>query len=464
MARMTTLWMRIAIGAGVLCAIGCGAKNAGTPPTGDAGASDDASTGADSGAQLYTWYQDVQPIVASHCQLCHASPPLYGAPRSLMTYADTQAAATTGEPMYQVMAYRVVARQNPMPPPGQPQLTGDQKKIIIDWANEGAPEGTPPDVVDAGVNADAATNSDAQAAPDATAGADAQAGQDATVQDGGNTVLTFSAHASGSNAPYPLIQAQTNYQCWAFPVPAQVGTQHAIRFEPFVDNAVHLHHMIFFRNTSSPESPGPFDCSGFPMNWEMIGGWAPGRTAVDMPPGVGVPIHTGDQLILQAHYNQVTDATQTDQSGFRMTLTNEPNLIDAGILWSGLIFLSPINGSNVSKTYTCSLGAPITIFSDFPHMHQTGLRITLDVLPSGQSNWTNLVDVSPWSFFDQPNIDIPPAAQQLQSGDQLRTTCWWDTQGRTINYGEASSDEMCFNFIYHYPLMSNQFGCVGTAP
>jgi hypothetical protein len=66
-----------------------------------------------------------------------------------------------------------------------------------------------------------------------------------------------------------------------------------------------------------------------------------------------------------------------------------------------------------------------------------------------------LTEIPAWDYEDQPNMPIPMAEQQLDVGDQLRTTCWWDTQGRDISFGEETSDEMCFNFIYHYPLVSN---------
>jgi hypothetical protein len=145
-----------------------------------------------------------------------------------------------------------------------------------------------------------------------------------------------------------------------------------------------------------------------------------------------------------------------------MKVVATPNLIDAGILWSGVIFGSAIMGPNVTRTGSCMISSPITIFSDFPHMHRTGTMITLDVERSGSSTFTNLVDIPQWSFDDQPNSLIDPSQQQINPGDTLRTTCWWDTMGRSINYGEASSDEMCFNFIYHYPLMSNQYACVSV--
>jgi hypothetical protein len=129
------------------------------------------------------------------------------------------------------------------------------------------------------------------------------------------------------------------------------------------------------------------------------------------------------------------------------------------MLWSGVSWLQAINGPNVDHEGTCTINTPITIFSAFPHMHRLGIRITLELRRMGDPNWTTLVDIDPWSFNDQPNIVIDPQHQMIMPGDQLRTHCWWNTNGNNVSFGEASSDEMCFNFIYHYPLLSNQYLC-----
>jgi hypothetical protein len=145
-----------------------------------------------------------------------------------------------------------------------------------------------------------------------------------------------------------------------------------------------------------------------------------------------------------------------------VVISDQPGLIEAGVLWHGLAWLNPINGANVSRTWTCRINNPITIFTVFPHMHRTGTRITLELQRSGQSSWEMVAEVPAWSFEDQPNITVPLPMQQIQTGDRLRTTCWWNTMGRGIPWGEASDDEMCFNFVFHHPLMNNaNTACLG---
>src|SRR5262245_31701398 len=113
-----------------------GPKDSGTTgndASDDAGTSDDTGviaqdTGVvtpDTGVPYYTWWQDVEPIVSVRCQLCHANPPQFGAPRSFVEYEDTQV-LINNTPAHQVMVFRIMADMNRMPPSTQPQLTDEE--------------------------------------------------------------------------------------------------------------------------------------------------------------------------------------------------------------------------------------------------------------------------------------------------------------------------------------------------
>ncbi len=408
---------------------------------------------SDAGSERYTWWQDVEPIVRNKCLTCHAAPPLFGAPMSLVRYADTQVNAPAGGLMHELMAFRVGAPQNRMPPPSQPQLSPEEIHVIQVWSQIGAPEGTPPVMTeDGGV----VVTEDAGVVPGADAGTPTY----------NQWTMDLVAHAPNDVAqPYDVPLGQTNYQCWSITVPAGAPRGAVVRIENIIVNSQHLHHTLVFKNRNHDAEPGPFDCSGLPLTWDMIGGWAPGRMDEIMPPGVGVSANPGDQFVVQAHYDSVTQAGETDASGVRLVLTDEPGLLESGVVWAGLAWGTALNGPNATRTWTCTVRRAFTMYEVFPHMHQTGTRITLELQRSGQPGWDMVSEVPVWSFHDQPNVHVPLPLQQVQPGDKLKTTCWWDTQGRGINFGEASQDEMCFNFINHYPLIPNaNLACVGYAP
>jgi hypothetical protein len=84
---------------------------------------------------------NVDDVFAAKCRRCHTVPTRHGAPLVFLTWDDTRQ-DRLGQPLYNVigravrtgfMPYRVEAN-----PPVQP-LTDDEKKIILDWVDAGAP-------------------------------------------------------------------------------------------------------------------------------------------------------------------------------------------------------------------------------------------------------------------------------------------------------------------------------------
>ena len=59
---------------------------------------------------------------------------------------------------------------------------------------------------------------------------------------------------------------------------------------------------------------------------------------------------------------------------------------------------------------------------------------------------------------DRPNYSfnsqyLEPANFQIKPGDTVTTRCRWDTTGATgyTPWGEDTTQEMCFNFLYVWP-------------
>lgn len=83
----------------------------------------------------------VDEVFASKCRRCHTIPTRHSAPFVFLTWDDTRQ-ERLGQPLFNVIGRAV--RSNFMPyrieanPPVQP-LTDDEKKIILDWVDAGAP-------------------------------------------------------------------------------------------------------------------------------------------------------------------------------------------------------------------------------------------------------------------------------------------------------------------------------------
>ncbi|HEY8077344.1 MAG TPA: peptidylglycine alpha-amidating monooxygenase, partial [Labilithrix sp.] len=84
---------------------------------------------------------DVEKVLASNCRTCHGAPPQFGAPMSLVTYADLVAPAKSDptKKVYELVAQRIQNDASPMPPsPNAPLATSDRGPLES-WASAGAP-------------------------------------------------------------------------------------------------------------------------------------------------------------------------------------------------------------------------------------------------------------------------------------------------------------------------------------
>jgi hypothetical protein len=84
---------------------------------------------------------DVAKILLNRCRSCHGSPTNLGAPMSLVTWADLQRQAVSdpSRKVYELVAARVQDATRPMPPAQDGKVAANDKKLLVDWCNQGAP-------------------------------------------------------------------------------------------------------------------------------------------------------------------------------------------------------------------------------------------------------------------------------------------------------------------------------------
>ncbi len=418
-----------------------------------------------------TWWKDVEPIVRRRCQTCHSNPPQFGAPVPFVTYEDVSRPTASGQPYHEVMAFRIVAPSNAMPPPQQPQLNQAEIATIQKWSRAGAPEGRREDA-DAGTDAGVA---------DSGPGIPWMNGGSSTTDNPNQRWLDLHSAQPDTDPPQPydIPLGETQYTCWSYPVGTPLGgDEYAVFVEPVLWNDVrHIHHMMLYHDDSGtiPQSDGvlgPFDCPTFPRAGNSdryagyMGGWFPGLLPYALPDGVGIRIAPTDRVILQTHYDQVHQTGNTDFSGVRLLLDNRPHQA-SDTFWTGVIWGTPLDGPNEIRQGSCTLPQETTLFASFPHMHTYGTRITAEIRRAGESDWTMISNIPSWNFLDQPILPVDPEYQHLNAGDQLRTTCYWDTQGQSVVQGEGSLDEMCFVIFWSYPPLADSGPgnpCVNYSP
>ncbi|CAI5466063.1 unnamed protein product [Closterium sp. Yama58-4] len=255
-----------------------------------------------------------------------------------------------------------------------------------------------------------------------------------------------------SNFAVPASNA-TTYVCKVFDVPG-TSKVHIVEFGALLNSTYtsSVHHGVIY-GCSQEEYPnvanatGPFDCiSDLPCH-TTVAMWAIGGRPFVYPDGVGYPVGRGyfTKFVLQMHFNNPDLRSNiVDSSGFYLKIADPPRATDAGIMLTGPIdYTSLIRIPPRMPSWTqISTILPQQLFTD---LYREGRKVAeIDRLDYYNSNWQQVQPIYP--HF------------QLLPGDELRTTCVWDSSSRSqvTPGGPATSDEMCVGYLIYYPARPAQ--------
>ena len=366
---------------------------------------------------------DVDAVLKSKCQTCHASDPTYGASTALVTYQDLQK-DHNGKKVHELVKARIHDEARPMPPTPNPRLGADEAGKLDAWFTAGAP------------------------ASDATCTNAAPKDEVKPLSCKPDTVLKaakpFTMQAGGALDQYVCFGVDINL----------TKKKHVTALAPKVDNKKILHHILLFQAPKS-ESADPFPCDAFgSAAWKLVAGWAPGGNNLELPPEAGFPQEQGTtHWVLQLHYNNALNLTgATDQSGYEMCTTEQLRANDAGVLAFGSTKFSipPRADHKIVCDYTLpKTFEGVKFFNASPHMHTRGTSMSTERLAGGTGAPQMVFEQKKFDFENQANF---PITASVAPGDVMRTRCGWKNPGDTaIAFGEGTGDEMCFDFIGYYP-------------
>lgn len=424
------------------CEGGSGDASASSGGGADETAGDDHDHGDDAPASGLPC--ELEAIVRAHCGDCHADPPRYGAPFSLVDHDDFQVPASSdvSRAVWAVAIERMRDAARPMPPASHALAPADQQTLLA-WLEAGAPAAAEGEQCHDHEPVD----------PGEPVGPDALPCEPTQV---------FTAHGGAPQEPFqvPAQGADDLYQCFTFHSPVAEGEQ-AIAWAPIIDDERVVHHWILYR-TSTPQPDGGSGVCDMPGDAKFVAGWAPGGGNFVMPDDVGLELGGPDvYYILQLHYhNTAHHADALDRSGVAFCTVDQPRPLMAGMITLGTIFLDiPAGAEGHEESGTCPswitsfMPEPLTVIASFPHMHQLGRSFTTEILRGGDEATIDVItDVPSYDFQSQAfYVNDPPV--QIHPGDAIRTTCTYDNPtGQAVYFGEATSDEMCFGFVMAYPI------------
>jgi len=194
-----------------------------------------------------------------------------------------------------------------------------------------------------------------------------------------------------------------------------------------------------------------------------------------IPPnsGINIGLNGLQSILLQIHYeNPLHLNNQLDvASGYEIFwAARSPTNIPIGVSVLGSINIAlPPNQPNLNATGYCVIDPTkvgpdgVTVLYNVWHMHLTGMSMNTIVIRNGvqiaELGHQNHYD---WKFqgtYGYPSLfplnNTEQASFKLYGGDILITQCNYNTSGLSnwTLLGEGTYDEMCFNFLVHYPDM-----------
>jgi hypothetical protein len=189
------------------------------------------------------------------------------------------------------------------------------------------------------------------------------------------------------------------------------------------------------------------DC-GSALSPQGIFGSGVGTDQVIYPPGVGLRLRAGQQVLLNLHVYNSTDQPLAGTSGTEIVVA-DPGEVEhvAESLLAGPTFFSLPPGQTTKISGQCTVTAPSTLFAVQPHMHKLGVHMKgVAQTAAGEV----MLHDGPFDFENQVVVPIEPLA--MQTGDVIDVECTFDNQtGQTVTLGESSDTEMCFLVLHRYP-------------
>lgn len=405
-------------------------------------------------AQTPTWHQGVSCIIYTHCTPCHheggAGHFSLASHGEAYTWRNDIAAFTQAglmPPWPPDPAYRSLAHER--------VLTQEEIDLLAAWVLAGAPEG------------------------------DAAGALVPPLYDNGHVIVDPDITAIMPEYAIPPSSSDL-YRCFVLDIDNAVD-RHIKGLEVVPGNREVVHHVLVFQDTSGQAraldeaaiGPGYTSFGGIGVpSAKLVGIWVPGSEPYFSPPGMGIKLLAGADLVIQVHY-PAGSGDRLDSTRVNIRLSDEPLIRDLAIdpildhlitITNGPLAIPPNQVRTFKAEFTTPIPATITAIGPHAHLVCTSMR-AYAVRPDGDT--IPLIDIPQWDFrwqdlysFRQPIF--------LPTGTKLHGEATYDNTAANANnpnsppqwvfLGEATTDEMMlFYFAWTWGFPSDASIVVDTA-
>jgi hypothetical protein len=209
------------------------------------------------------------------------------------------------------------------------------------------------------------------------------------------------------------------------------------------------HHTVLM--IGAPDGPdGTVDCTSALVKPAIFASGV-GTDTLDLPAGVAVHVRPGQQLLLNLHLFNGSDADLTGTSGIEV-LEAEPEAVqhEAGVVLIGKAQGLEVPPNMSTQVGRCTTPANVTVFAVAPHMHMMGRHMKVSYANADGTGARVLHD-QPYDFDEQRFGVLAP---HLVTGAGARVTVectYFNPTGQTVYFGESSNQEMCYALAFIHP-------------
>jgi len=262
-----------------------------------------------------------------------------------------------------------------------------------------------------------------------------------------------SDHLDLVSKPYTIQPGEEKYFCYTARLPADRDVA-IVKVTP--KYGVGTHH-ILAAQTIATEPEGFSECNVLiRTTWIPLYAGGLNSGPLEMPPNVGFkPLERGQQVLMQLHLQNATDAPITAETSIRIDLIDEtPEMLPASIYGMDNRQISIAPKSDATVEMSCKANRDLNVFAVLGHMHKHGLKLDVS---RGATAGADMLYEEQWSFEEQP---VTPKTMLIKQGENMHLRCTHRNDGNSpVVYGESSDTEMCSFVMFYAPAVALD-GCI----